>query len=149
MNVEGMALVKRLPAFPDILSSFASTHVILLTTASVDPCTQVHNLTLRHTQLHIIKNKIKSLKRNELTSGCYSWNLNCLLLKWSDLNLLLLGLRLRNPRSYWPSPAWGSGMCREACTAKPGSFFACYFTMLQIKVFRWLPTWNLVEVNSE
>ena len=36
-----------LPALPEDLSSLAGTHVLLLTTASEDPCTEVQKL--RHT----------------------------------------------------------------------------------------------------
>lgn len=116
------------------------------------PCQVAHNCFLgplnphsRHTQSHIIKNKnlenywqVLSLMEFELFT-----------VKWNDLTLIPLGLRLSNPHSHWLLPAWDSGMCQEACTAKPGSFVACYFTTLKIKVFKWFPTWNLVEVNSE
>lgn len=130
-----------LPAFPEDLSSVFSTHVRLLTTASSDP----PNPHSRHTQSHIIKNK--NLEKYWQVLSLMEFGL--FTVKWSDLTLIPLGLRLSNPHSHWLLPAWDSGMCQEACTAKPGSFVACYFTMLKIKVFKWFPTWNLVEVNSE
>ena len=98
-----------------------------------------------YTQSYIIKNR--NLKKDWQVSSFMEFGL--FTVKWSYLTLIALGLRLSNPHSHWLLPARDSGMCQEACTAKPGSFVACYFTTLKIKVFKWFPTWNLVEVNSE
>lgn len=119
----------------------SSAPMSVLTVAFLDPQSTLKT----YTQSHIIKNR--NLKKDWQVSSLMEFGL--FTVKLSDLTLIALGLRLSNPHSHWLLPAQDSGMCQEACTAKPGSFVACYFTTLKIKVFKWFPTWNLVEVNSE